>query len=806
VRAAGRMPGGRQAGWSTGRSPLCLLADEGRLWVGLVDGGLHRFLGAPGDTFGPGDGLSSGRIYSAFRDREGNLWFGTAAGLERFRDNKVTFLSTREGLAVDHQLVVAATPDGSVWLAGYPRTEVIRFRGGRSETQTLRPHSPADSTRIHTIHAERGGGLWLGGSFHLAREEGGAFSYLPLPEVPATSAVEAVARDAAGHLWASVWSEGRTVLLRSRPGEAGGWTVLQDLGDLLRFRCRILYGDPRGRLWLGFENGEVAVYERGAFQVYTERDGLPGSLVQAVHGDRAGRVWIAGQGGLSRFVEPGPGDHGDRNRRRGRFVTLTRDHGLPASSVSGILEDADGHLWLATALAVFRVHPRELERAAASPSYRVRGLAFDAADGLRGLPRQEEPYPSVARAADGRLWFSTTAGMAVIDPEGWRRNTVPPPVVIETVLAEDRPLAAAADGLRLPSGTRNLEFHYAALSLTDPQRVRFRYKLEGYDEGWQGPVGVREVRYTNLPPGEYRFRVTACNDDGLWNEQGAALAFGILPAFHQTRAFLLLCAAAAGGLVWAGYQWRVRRVTARLDLRYRERLAERTRIAQDLHDTLLQGFLSASMQLHVAADELPEDAPARPRLARVLELMSQVIEEGRNALRGLRSREEDGDDLGQALARIRLELGIPDTVAFRVKVEGPPRPLRPGLRDEVYRIGREALVNAFRHAGAAAVEAEVEYAPRALRLLVRDDGRGIDPEVLRAGRDGHFGLAGMRERAERMGGRLRVWSRAGSGAEVELWVPGEIAFAGAAAKPAGWRGWLRSPRWLRPRSGTERGT
>jgi signal transduction histidine kinase len=314
------------------------------------------------------------------------------------------------------------------------------------------------------------------------------------------------------------------------------------------------------------------------------------------------------------------------------------------------------------------------------------------------------------------------------------------------------------------------------LSLTDPERVQFRYKLEGFDDHWRGPVSAREATYTNLPPRRYTFRVIACNNDGVWNEQGAALDFAIAPAFYQTSWFLLLCVASAGSLGWMGYRWRVRQVRARLNLRFNERLSERTRIARELHDTLLQGFLSASMQLHVAVDRLPAESPEKPRLNRVQELMRIVIDEGRNAVRGLRTSVADSGDLEKAFARIREDLETHEEIGFRVIGEGQARLLHVVIRDEVYAIGREALVNAFRHSGATQIEVEVEFAAKHLRILIRDDGRGIDPELLQAGREGHWGLSNMRERAERIGAQLKVRSRAGTGTEVELSVPSAIAF------------------------------
>ncbi len=382
-----------------------------------------------------------------------------------------------------------------------------------------------------------------------------------------------------------------------------------------------------------------------------------------------------------------------------------------------------------------------------------------------------------------RVWFATTGGAAVIDPQRYPRNALAPPVKIERVTADDRTLETSA-GMRLPPNTQRLELQYTAPSLTVPERVRFRYKLEGYDADWR-PVSARSATYTNLPPRDYRFRVIASNDDGVWNEEGAALELTILPAFHQTRVFLLLCVAAVAVLVWAGFRLRIRQVRSWLQLQFRERLAERTRIAQELHDTLLQGFLSASMQLHVAVEHVPAESPDKPRLSRVLALMRDVIEEGRNAVRGLRSVTGDRGDLEDAFSRIREELR--DGIDFRVIGEGQACPLDGDIRDEVYRIGREAVVNAFQHSGANRIEVEVEFASKGLRIAVRDDGCGIDPLLLQSGREGHWGLAGMRERAKRIGAHLGVWSRAGGGTEVELSVPGEIAFLAKSRRRAwGW--------------------
>jgi signal transduction histidine kinase/ligand-binding sensor domain-containing protein len=745
------------------------------IWIGLLDGGLRRArdMGrdAPLDRFGVKDELSGSMVNAALTDREGNLWFGTGGGLDRFRENKVTPFSESEGLVPDQAIALASTPDGSVWLVSYARDTVRRFQDGKFVGSTLVPYSSSDSSRILSLYASPAGQVWLGGSFKLAKEDHGTFSYVDIPGVESGAMVEAVAEDKAGDLWVTI-STGSVMgrILRRRGGE---WTDLRAQTALPPYRSRVLHADAVGRMWLGFENGDVVVFEGDASRLYSTKNGLRSGKVLVIAGDREGHVLIGGEGGLSRFAQD-------------RFVTLTQDNGLPGSSVSGVVEDDDGNLWLAGALGILRVKPRELDRAFASASYRLEGVTFDATDGLRGLPRQRAPFPTATRAADGRLWFSTTGGIAVIDPRRWPRNALAPPVKIERVIADDRNLEASA-GLRLLPNTKRLELQYAALSLTAPERVRFRYKLEGYDADWRGPVSARSATYTNLPPRDYRFHVIACNNDGVWNEEGAALEFAIVPAFYQTRAFLLLCAAAAACLVWAGFRLRMRQVRSRLQLQFRERLAERTRIAQELHDTLLQGFLSASMQLHVAVEHVPAESPDKPRLSRVLELMRGVIEEGRNAVRGLRPSGGNHVDLEEAFSRVREELNAKEGIDFRVIGEGQAHPLDAVIRDEVYRIGREAVINAFQHSDANRIEVEVEFAAKGLRIAVRDDGRGIDPQLLQSGREGHWGLTGMRERADRIGANLRVWSRAGSGTEVELSVPGGIAFqAQSRRRPWGW--------------------
>jgi signal transduction histidine kinase len=340
----------------------------------------------------------------------------------------------------------------------------------------------------------------------------------------------------------------------------------------------------------------------------------------------------------------------------------------------------------------------------------------------------------------------------------------------------------------LPPLVRDLEIDYTALSFVAPERVRFRYKLEGRDRDWQEAGNRRQAFYTDLSPRDYRFRVMACNNDGVWNEAGAFLDFAIAPAYYQATWFLMACAAAFLSLVGALYQFRVRQVVRHFNMRLEERVNERTRIARDFHDTLLQSFQGILMKFCAVTYMLPDHPKARNALEMVIEQARQAIAEGRDAVQGLRSSTVVANDLTLAISKIGEELAAHhadrNSPKFRVLVEGTSKDLRPLVRDEVYRIACEALRNAFRHAHAGRVEVEIQYDRAQFRLKVGDNGKGFDTKVLvGAGRIRQHGLTGMHERTELVGGKLSVFSRPDSGTEVEITIPASFAYT----KPVGTR-------------------
>jgi signal transduction histidine kinase len=448
--------------------------------------------------------------------------------------------------------------------------------------------------------------------------------------------------------------------------------------------------------------------------------------------------------------------------------------------VVGVLEDDDHSCWLYMTCGVVRIVQPELEAWVADPRRMVQVTVFDSSDGVRSHPLTNVFSPQVAKSVDGNLWFFSFDGVSVIDPHHLPFNKLPPPVHIEQITA-DRKTYDVSSHPRLPALIRDLEIDYTALSLVAPEKNRFRIKLEGRDPDWKDVGNERKAFYNDLPPRNYRFRVAASNNSGVWNEAGASFDFSIAPAYYQTRWFQASCAAAFLVLLWALYRLRLHQIAQQ----FNARLDERTRIARDLHDTLLQSFHGLMFRFQAARNMLPRrPEEAIEALDTALERTDQAIAEGRDAIQGLRSSTVTSNELAQAVRALGNEMSrdmasqdsVHDSAKFHVVVEGPPRDLHPILRDEVYAIAREAVQNAFRHAQARNVEADITYEGSSFQLRIRDDGKGIDPGIVAEGRAGHYGVPGMRERAKRIGGKLDVWTGTGAGTEIELSIPGSIAY------------------------------
>ena len=475
-------------------------------------------------------------------------------------------------------------------------------------------------------------------------------------------------------------------------------------------------------------------------------------------------MWAATEGGLSRVK--------DR-----RITTLSGKNGLPCDAVYWSLEDNNRDLWLYMACGLVRIARPEMDTWVRDSKRPVQTTIFDGSDGVRSIGIPGSYGPHVTKSPDGKIWFLPGDGVSIIDPQHLAFNKIPPPVHIEQITA-DRKTFDTTSEQHLAALTRDVEIDYTALSLVAPEKNRFKYKLEGYDRDWIDAGNRRQAFYTNLRPRGYTFRVKASNNSGVWNEAGASLNFSVDPAYYQTNWFRALCAAIFVALLWLLHLVRVRQLAREFNMTLDARVNERTRIARELHDTLLQSFQGLMLRLQLVEELLPE-GKVKQELEKTLERGEQAIVEGRNAVQDLRTSTPTTNDLTQAVNALGDELVEDDATTFRFVVEGTAQELRPIIRDELYRIAREALRNAFRHAQAEHVEAEITYGERAVRLRIRDDGRGLASDILEEGRTGHFGLPGMRERAKQMGATLHIWSSLGAGTEIELTIAGAKAYASA---------------------------
>lgn len=732
-------------------SALAMLADRhSNLWIGTRTG-LLRVNARGVSSLDAFESNASGAVNTLFEDREGNLWTGGPWGIERLRDGSFATYGRLEGLPSDRNGAVFADSEGRTWFAP--------IEGGLywvNEGQRGRVTEAGLSTDI--VYSIGGGkdGLWVGrqrgGLTHLYWQGGilVAKNYTQA-EGLAQNSVYSVYQSRDGTVWAGTLSGGLSKLQGERI------TTYSAADGLASNTVASILEGSDGTMWFATPDGLRSLSD-GRWQKYNVQDGLPSNDVNCLEEDSRGVLWIGTSGGLAVLSA-------------GEIRTPRQSSEPLHGQIFGVVEDRTGWLWVVTSKEVVHVSRDRLLRGVLTDSD-VREYGVD--DGLRSVEGVRR-YRSMVKDRLGRIWASMNSGLSVADPTQFGDSTIPALTHILSISADSTSIDLRG-AAKVSAPPQRLTFVYSGLSLRNPDQVRFRYKLDGYDRNWSDTTAAREATYTDVGPGSYRFRVTARNSDGVWNPAETVIRLEIAPLYWQTWWFRLSVVSICGLGMLALYRLRLSRLAAQLNRGFEERLEERTRIAQELHDTLLQGFLSASMRLHVVVDQLPEESPAKQSLGSVLELMRRVIDEGRNTIRGMRTSHDASRDLPQAFSRIRDELTLADDVEFRVIVGGQARPLHPILRDEVYRIGREALVNAARHSGAKSIEVELEYTHKELRVFVRDSGSGIDSHVLRFGREGHRGLAGMRERAERIGGRLHVYSSATAGTEVELSVPSHVAF------------------------------
>ncbi|MCC7633921.1 sensor histidine kinase [Stenotrophomonas rhizophila] len=710
---------------------------DGRLWGSLVGNGgiFHVDLDrspAQVEYFDAAQGLASTTAVPVAEDREGNVWVGTNLGLNRFRQHPV------------HALALPGPADPLRTLYQAPDGQVFAYGQDLQPMALRRDLLQAGATALHGAALASSQPLWLADWEALAVIDAGQRRALDPPGLPAPRELRAVLPLGRDEAW---FCFGNADVLHYRHGR---WRTDPALPAQA---CTTAAGGPAGELLLGYPDGSVRLRRQQQWRHYTRADGLAVGPVTATSMIGA-RLWVGGENGLAVLGSDG------------RFHALQSDTPGVFEGITGIVRDRAGRYWLNGSRGLARIDAAGLEQALrqATP---VQLRLFDTADGMPGIAAQTTPVPSAVLAADGLLWLSTNQGLAWLDTQAAQRSAAAPLPRIGNI-AHGRQQQPLRDGLLLPAGTTQLQIDYMAVSLTRPERTRYRYRLSGLDERWQDAGTLTRAFYTNLGPGNYRFEVMAANQDGAWSSSAAQRSFRIAPMWYQTLWFNAACVLLLLGLILLAMRLRSRRLTQLVRARLQERHAERERIARELHDTLLQGTQGLILRLHAVSQASHTPPPVRAALEAAMQQAEHALAEARERVGALREDRDGYQDLGAALVQVYGERASDaSSPALRLNVEGAPVPLRRDAAEEVYLIGREAVLNALQHAAAGAIEIEIGYGLRGLRLHIRDDGNGL-PAVLP---DGHWGLVGMRERAERLGARLRLWSRPGLGTEVELFLP-----------------------------------
>jgi signal transduction histidine kinase/ligand-binding sensor domain-containing protein len=693
-------------------------------------------------------------VVPLLEDREHNIWATGADGIYRFSSSPiaVTSLPDDKGPRFHPTLVVDGT--GTLWatLLFLDHSEIFKVGADR-----LGP--PLSAPRIMTSYRDRDGTLWFGGPGTVSHFTHGSLVTIPLPEWMGNNNVQNLLTDTTGALWLAVVRKGLFRYLNGAWIKNGGYAQLPEPYPT------VSNTDTSGALWFGYPH-HVARIKDGRVQVFSTWEGANVGSVTAIQ--TGAHIWIAGDVGIARFDGQ-------------RFIPLLGSDRQAFPGITGIIEADSGDLWLNGSPGIVHIQRSEVSHYLTDSRYQPRYEMFNRLDGLPAAGSVGGPYPTAVSTPDGRLWF--TAGGASklisIDPKHIPRNLLAPPVKIWSVTARGRTYDADTSALVLPVHTTALQIYFVAGSLTVPERVRFRYKLDGLEKDWQDGGSRREAFYTNLPPGSYTFHVIASNNDGVWNVTGDTLRFTIEPAWYQTPWFRALCGLVAL-VVLAGLH-RARLIQVRADTRrlMAARLSERERIARDLHDTLLQSVQGLMLRFRAVANAIPDKEKSRDMMERALGRAEHVIVESRDKVKEIRAEDQASLSLPNSVAAVAAPFEGPAAPPLRLTVEGDLIELHPLVREEALLISREAIANAFLHANAHGIEVELSYGSRALHIRIRDDGAGISPDIMSKGREGHWGLAGMRERARKIQGRLDIWSTPGAGTEVELIIPAAIAYRGA---------------------------
>jgi signal transduction histidine kinase/ligand-binding sensor domain-containing protein len=718
------------------------------MWIGTAHHGIFRARGDLIDHFDRTDGLSSDAVGRFFQDREGTLWVATSAGIDNFRDTRVATYSMREGLSADSAVAVLGASNGTLWIVN--NYESLEFLRG-NQVSALRSTHGLPGQHVSTFHEDHAGQLWVGIDNNLWVYRQGVFRVIRHANGSPLGIIFSIAEDGLGNIW-----------VRAGPNldRIRDFKVQEEYSSDQVSTSYILAATADGAAVLGLVSGDLVFYKDGKTETIPSHEVGNTRQIRELLVDPDGSIWGTNVDELIRWKD-------------GVRTNLGLRNGLPCDGIFAMVKDKQGSIWLYTKCGLVSIDKTQLNLWRNHPDVKVKTKLLDVFDGVQ--PGLTALKPQATMTPDGRLWFVNGRLLQMVDPSDVRRNEILPPVHIEEVVA-DRKNYSTLEHLHLPALTRDLRIDYTALSFVEPKKVRFRYQLEGqHDSSWQEAGTRRQAFYSNLSPGRYRFHVIACNNDGLWNETGSTLDFTVTPAWYQTKLFLVFSAATALLLGWIIYQLRIRKIAAIMSARFDERLAERTRLARELHDTLLQTIQGSKMVADDVLDQSADLARMRNAMERVSGWLGQAVEEGRTALRSLRASTIETNDLASSLRDATKTCLIHGSMKVEFLVTGASRLMHPIVRDEIYRIGYEAIRNASLHSKGSLLVVELVYG-QDLLLRVTDNGKGIEPAIAAEGKKGHFGLQGMRERAARIGAKLNIVTSTASGTEISLAVPGRSVF------------------------------
>jgi signal transduction histidine kinase/ligand-binding sensor domain-containing protein len=749
----------RTYGLDAGQVGLAMLSQvedpDGTLWF-FSPNGLARFRAGRFRSFTTADGLPDNYVRFVFRDREGTHWVGTNTGLTRLVEQPIVSFTVADGLAADNTYPLLQDRQGAIWIGGWPG--LTRYHNGVFERVSERYNLISQNRlplNVLSLMEARDGAIWVGAVAGLRRIHGDRVETI---DGPWNFTVHVLYEGSAGEIWIGTDNG----LLRYRDG---GFTRISRADQTTGGETSSMYIDRSGTHWVGNIGGLARLVDGVLHQVVAD-EGFTGKRVRAIHQDASGTLWF------------GTYDTGLFMYRDGRFTRFTVREGLPTNGAFRIIEDEQARFWISSNVGIYRVDRASLEAVASGRQRTVTAVLYGREDGMASAEANGLGQPSGIRARDGRLWFPTQRGVAIIDPASMTLNTTPPPVTFLDISIGGF-ARAERDRIEIRSGSTEFQARYAALTFVRPEQARFKYRMEGIDPDWVEAGTDRTARYAALPYGTFTFRVIAANRDGVWNEEGASVTIAVVPPFYRTTWFLSLMVVLAATTAYGGHRRRlagiqrkqaVQQAFARQLLDSQE--LDRKRIASELHDGVSQTLVVIRNWARMGAPSAPDDSPTGKRLGDIAEAASQALGEVRHVVHDLLplhlERMGFVEAVRDAAARVSDASGITITCRF----DAVDRELSTETALRLFRVAQEGLNNVVKHSGATRASIEVTLEPAHVRLTIQDNGKGFDPgDVSPTSAGDGFGLVGMAERARMMGGDLTITSAPGRGTTIMISVP-----------------------------------